>query len=108
VNGCQSTIIRNKYIAISDTQRVAFSQSTTNACRAPLTVNFTDATTPADSNYTYLWIFGDGKTATTKNASNTYSQGGNFTVSLRVTSANGCQKTYTKPGLVSIFNPKAN
>lgn len=45
------------------------------------------------TNSTYLWNFGDGFTATTMNASHTYSVAGNYNVSLTVTDLLGCSIT---------------
>jgi PKD repeat protein len=68
---------------------------------------FTSAETPTDSGIfdftntstttgttTYAWDFGDGNTAVTMNASNTYSGGGTYTVTLTVTDSCG-SNTFT-------------
>lgn len=46
------------------------------------------------TNSTFLWNFGDGNTATTQDASHTYTSSGTYFVSLEVTDALGCTKTY--------------
>lgn len=48
----------------------------------PLSVQFTDLTTPPPS--FWLWDFGDGKTSTLQNPTHTYTQAGLFDVTLRV------------------------
>jgi len=55
------------------------------------TYNFTKSC--PTSNSTYLWQFGDGATATTQNASHTYSTFGTFVITLEVTDALGCIAT---------------
>lgn len=50
-------------------------------------VDFTNTSTNGD---TYTWDFGDGNTSTNVNPSHTYMQDGDYTVSLVVTSADGC------------------
>lgn len=52
------------------------------------------ATAPLNS--TYSWNFGDGKTSTDQNPKNTYAKGGDYTVSLTVTSPRGCKKVVTQ------------
>ncbi|MFB6397123.1 ThuA domain-containing protein [Polymorphospora lycopeni] len=60
---------------------------------APLTVNFTGtATDPeGESPLTYQWDFGDGGSATTANATHTYTVPGTFTATLTVTDARGAK-----------------
>lgn len=56
-------------------------------------ITFTDQSTDAVS---WFWQFGDGGSSTDQNTSHTYSQINSFSVSLTVTSANGCQDVATK------------
>ena len=58
----------------------------------PLTINFTNASTTAVS---YLWNFGDGNTSTLENPTHTYQNRGSYSVSLTITTANGCTNTRT-------------
>ena len=44
----------------------------------------------------YSWNFGDNTTANTQNASHTYSQTGNYLVTLKVTASNGCIDSLVK------------
>jgi len=62
----------------------------------PLTLNFTDITFPAVQ--TYSWNFGDGGTSTIANPTHTYTQVGNYDVSLSVITTDGCQ------GYIKLFN----
>ena len=73
--------------------------------------NFTFAFTPdvtgAD---TYLWDFGDGNSSTDSTPVHTYTQAGNYTVSLSVTDSNGCSAVTTQnvqTGTASIQDPQA-
>ncbi len=54
---------------------------------APVTVDFTDASTGNISSYT--WNFGDGESSTSQNPSHTYSAAGIYDVSLMVTGPGG-------------------
>lgn len=57
---------------------------------APLTVQFTDLSSPGSSPITgYFWNFGDASTATGPNPIHTYRSTGRYTVILRVVSAAG-------------------
>jgi hypothetical protein len=69
----------------------AFTGVITNSCMT-LTTTKTCPISPT-TNSTYLWNFGDGYTATTMNASHTYTAIGNYNVSLTVTDLLGCSIT---------------
>lgn len=70
---------------------------------APLTVQFTDATDAGSLSITgYSWNFGDGTaTVTTQNPSHTYTTGGNFDVSLTVTTEQG-NRTFVDEAAVTV------
>jgi VCBS repeat-containing protein len=68
---------------------------------APLTVNFTNLTQPADLVTSYLWDFGDGNTSTEANPVHTYSADGSYTVSLTAY-WEGTQTTHTKTNYIVI------
>jgi len=56
----------------------------------PLTINFTDTSTPGSSAITaWSWTFGDGGTSTAQNPSHAYAAAGSFSVSLTVTTSVG-------------------
>ncbi len=59
---------------------------------APLQVNFS-STVAGATNPSFNWTFGDNNTAGIQNPSNTYNNGGSFTVTLIVTDVNGCIDT---------------
>lgn len=62
----------------------------------PFNVQFSDLSTPGDGPIrTWLWDMGDGRTEQTQSPLHTYSFGGDLTVSLIVTDANGCKNTLT-------------
>ena len=66
---------------------------------APLTVQFTDASTNAPTGY--FWTFGDGRTSIAQSPSHTYSTAGTYTVALTVTNAGGSD-TETKTGYITV------
>jgi gliding motility-associated-like protein len=82
----------------------AFTATPTSACQAPLTVQFTDQTLPAPTQWT--WDFGDGQTATgSPTPSHTYTSAGNYNVKLTATTAAGCAGTTTLNNEVNITAP---
>jgi chitodextrinase len=67
---------------------------------APLTVTMPDSLTTDP--VTYLWDFGDGTTGGGAGAVHTYAQAGTYTVSLSVTTPNGCSAPAANTGLVIV------
>lgn len=76
-------------------------------------VNFRDNSKPGDAPITtYVWGFGDGKTATTANTAHLYREPGSYTATLLVTDENGCSSNKTtipsleiKPAPRASFEP---
>ncbi|MBT8507611.1 hypothetical protein AZH53_04155 [Methanomicrobiaceae archaeon CYW5] len=66
---------------------------------APLEVSFTDKST--NSPVSWAWTFGDGTTASEENPVHVYSKAGTYTVSLKVTNADGTD-TETKSGYITV------
>ncbi|MEY3238209.1 MAG: hypothetical protein RI883_2310 [Bacteroidota bacterium] len=78
----------------------------------PALVQFTDLSV-ADSPISYFWDFGDGGTSTLQNPSHLYTSVGSYSVSLNITTAEGCIDTLfmmqqdlvtIHPSPTSIFN----
>jgi gliding motility-associated-like protein len=66
------------------------------------TVNFSDSTISNGTITNYDWDFGDGGTAVVQNPSHTYNAPGLYTVTLIVTTANGCTDTAIKVNYIKI------
>ena len=81
----------------------AFSAAPTTGT-APLTVQFTDASTNAPTGY--FWTFGDGRTSIAQSPSHTYSTAGTYNVSLTATNAGGSD-TETQTGYITVTAPTA-
>jgi len=79
----------------------AFTASVTYGT-APLTVHFTDEST--GSPVAWEWDFGDETTSTVENPSKTYTKPGTYTVSLKVTNADGTD-TLTKTEYITVQYP---
>ena len=88
----------------ADVQPAAAFSGTPTSGIAPLTVQFTDQSSPGTKPITaWAWDFGDGSTSTDPSPSHTYTAGGAYTVSLRVTTAAG-ESTETKAGYINADN----
>ena len=69
----------------------------------PLPVQFTDETYISEP-HTWFWDFGDGNTSTLQNPQHTYSEPGEYTVSLTATSDDGTD-TETKVDYITVYPP---
>ena len=65
------------------------------ACEGDATI-FTNTSTIDAGNLNYAWDFGDSNTSTDENPSHTYVLDGTYTVTLTVTSGNGCEDITTR------------
>ncbi len=86
-NGCTKLQVVN--VTIMTKPKASISATPTSG-QVPLNVIFTNSSTGGVS---YSWNFGDGNSSTSMNSSNTYVSGGNYTVMMVVTAANGCKDT---------------
>ncbi|MEO6584092.1 MAG: PKD domain-containing protein, partial [Ferruginibacter sp.] len=102
--GGTNTLIKTNFITVFAPPTVNFSATPLIGC-FPLPVQFTDLSLPGSgTNTQWQWDFGDGVSSTMQNPSHTYTGGGNFNVSLKVTNSNGCFKTFSRPNYVQLFN----
>ncbi len=102
-NGCVNTdqvTVTNHPMPVVD-----FTLDSTSGC-LPLTVNFTDNTTPSGINC--VWDFGNGTTANIcGNTSYTYTQTGNYDVTYTVTYAGNCTSSQTYSSVLVEDVPQA-
>lgn len=86
--GCKDTAWKNIKIGPIDLELDA---DVKQGC-LPLEVNFSGSTAYSDSILSYDWDFGDGNSLTDGliNSSHTFTKIGNFTVTLKMTTASGC------------------
>lgn len=68
-SGCKHVKVNS--ITIKASPKVNFTIDTSSFCKVPTTVTFTNTTSPIGQT-NYVWSFGDGKTSTQVNPSNTY------------------------------------
>ena len=106
-NGSSSdTKTITNYINVIPSPEVYFTASDSSVTCPPKTVQFTDQTILGTSGAaTYFWDFGDGATSTVQNPTHTYTNGGNYTVTLAVTNSAGCMKLKTKTNYIQVSTP---
>ncbi|MFA4859393.1 PKD domain-containing protein [Methanoregula sp.] len=100
-NQWTNNLVRSISLMAEDTIElpVAEFNGTPRSGNMPLDIIFTDAS--QGDPLTWFWSFGDGGTSTLQNPTHTYSNAGNYTVSLTVTNAGG-NNTMTKVGYVVV------
>jgi gliding motility-associated-like protein len=96
INGCKSTKSTISHITILPKPQANFSASPQPTTIEAPGIQFTDMSTNA---FTWSWNFGDlpGDTSTRQNPRYTYPDTGCYSVTLFVTSANGCTDRISKP-----------
>lgn len=86
-------------VTVKPAPSISFMPNILSGCE-PLTVAFTDITSPAVA--TWLWDFGDGTTSNQQNPSHTFSKG-TFTIKLGITTKDGCTGSLTFNNLITAF-----
>jgi gliding motility-associated-like protein len=106
-SGCKDSI--TKAVNTIYAQPVAAFTATPEVCLGTATA-FTDQSSAANSTITqWAWDFGDGSpVAITQNPTHTYTTPGTHTITLKVTSAIGCESTVTTHTVIVNDLPKAN
>lgn len=104
-SGCTSPATFDS-VVVNQAPDVAFTADVVEGCE-PLTVHFTDQTTPPGS--VWHWNFGDSQSSTVQNPPHTYNANGLYDVTLIVTTPQGCDDTATYNDYIHVFDqPVAN
>ncbi|MDX2045414.1 MAG: PKD domain-containing protein [Chitinophagaceae bacterium] len=80
-------------------------------CLSDASAQFVNSSSIADGSenqFSFLWTFSDGGSTIQRHAVHKYNATGNYTVSLMVTSKDGCISTVSKPFTVNGDRPKAD
>lgn len=101
--GCFGVLTKTSYIQVNGGVRADFTNTPVNVCRPPFPVSFTNNST-GPGTLTWHWDFGDGDTSNQMSPSHNYTNPGNYTVTMAITSTNGCSDTLTKTNLFNIQN----
>ena len=103
-NGCRDSI--SKEVVAASAPVADFGSPDTVGC-APQQVRFEDQSSGAYQLVSWEWNFGDGNTSVQRNPVHTYTQDGNYTVSLIVTDLNGCSDTLIRQDYIRLSHPQA-
>ena len=103
-NGCTNKKLISNFIKVSNPPSIQFSTvGSVKACKPPLNVQFTNTSVSPDGlPLTYFWNFGDGGTSNMATPTHSYTQKGNFTVTLVVTDGIGCKDSVVMPNYIQI------
>lgn len=99
-DGCNYTAMVDVPIFVYPSPSINPSSNITSGCM-PLSVQFNESS--PDEGQQYVWIFGDNSSAFSKNPKHTFNNAGTYTVSLTVTTINGCHVTNTFPNWITVF-----
>jgi gliding motility-associated-like protein len=88
-------------ITVNPSPEVEFDGFPLEGC-IPLTVQFAELSPDTDITQ-WLWNFGDGGTSTQQNPSHTYTQSGDYPVTLTLTNSHGCVTVLTKPDYIDAW-----
>ncbi|MBI3501887.1 MAG: PKD domain-containing protein [Bacteroidetes bacterium] len=101
---CNATITKNAFILISPPV-ANFIHVPDSGC-VPLTVNFTSTSSSAiDPIVIYAWNFGDGGNSALQNPVHTYTATGVYSVTLTITTQNGCTATLICNNCIKVGTP---
>ncbi|MEC7753407.1 MAG: Ig-like domain-containing protein [Bacteroidota bacterium] len=101
----EHALLNNMAATNSYAPTASFSASPRFGC-GPLTVNFTDTSTPgAALIVSWTWDFGDGGVSTTQNPSYTYNTPGVYTVKLTVEDSDGLTSQRTQTSYIMVTGP---
>lgn len=89
------------YITVYGPPVVQFTAQPGIGC-VPVSVQFTDQSSSGSAITSRIWNFGDGNTSSQQNPINNYTFSGNYTVSLSISDANGCNGTASVPNMVQV------
>lgn len=102
-SGCNGSVSLPNLVTVDAMPVVNFTVLQDSGC-VPFNAQFINLSMGAA---TYSWKFGNGDSSNLTNPTTTYTNGGYYSVTLTVTSANGCQAALTRPQLIKSFAPRA-
>ena len=108
-DGCGTTDSDTVRVKVSYIPSTNFTSDITNACE-PVKIQFNQNS--INSHCTYMWNFGDAGSNNVSHSTNPYhwyKTDGTFSVSLTITTQNGCTYTNTNNNMITIYpKPEAN
>ncbi len=92
-NICGFTIVKTILVNVNPLPQVLLMSQSGSGCGSA-NYNFAD-TASQNTGASYFWNFGDGNTSALPQANHNYSQSGNYTITLVITSSQGCSNTFS-------------
>ena len=100
-DGCSPPVEATVHIVVNPVPEANFLPQLIQGCM-PVDASFTNhGNVPAGS--FYLWNLGDGTTSTESSISHTYANPGNYTVSLQISTTEGCTADITVEDAVNVY-----
>jgi large repetitive protein len=99
-DGCSPPVQAVTNIIVNPVPLVNFTPPVAESC-VPTAVNFVSDTVGAIAGSTYSWTFGDGTTSSDLDPSHVYTNPGQYSVSLTITTPAGCTNTLPVTNLVT-------
>ncbi|MFM8431164.1 MAG: PKD domain-containing protein, partial [Bacteroidota bacterium] len=100
-NGQSDTLTISNFITVHDTPVAAFTGNGSLAqCLDGNIFHFDNQQQPGE---TYLWDFNDGTTSTIADPDHTFTQAGQYNITLLTTNGFGCTDQITRPAYVTVF-----
>ncbi|MEO1436484.1 MAG: PKD domain-containing protein, partial [Bacteroidota bacterium] len=105
-NGCQDFLTVPDMVTVIDIPDVSFAANPQSSCSVPAAVQFIN-TIANPANLIFDWDFGEpGATSTDPNPSYTYTDFGDYTITLNITDTiTGCTNSLTQDNFINIGNP---
>jgi gliding motility-associated-like protein len=101
--GCQLTVTKDSLINVLPVLDASFKANQTTICKVSDPVSFTNLST-GPGTLSYSWDFGDGSTSSQINPSHAFNKKGNYDVSLKVNSSEGCTVTKNVSSYLNVAN----
>jgi gliding motility-associated-like protein len=98
--GCVSAPV-TQTLTVYALPQVGFTSNSVGGC-VPVTVGFVNQT-QSGSNYTSVWLFGNGDQSASQSPTYTYTSSGTYDVTLNITDANGCNASLTQNAYVNVY-----
>ncbi|OFX17927.1 MAG: hypothetical protein A2033_15220 [Bacteroidetes bacterium GWA2_31_9] len=105
-NGCDSILTLNSYIHIQSYPEIEITTDTTFSDCYPLMVKFTSLSA-THTNLNYNWNFGDNNPSNEQNPSHSFNLPGEYSISLEVSTSNGCKTSIIKENFIHVGGPYA-
>lgn len=103
-DNCGTTTTAGATVNVNPLPIVNFTNNISQGC-VPLCIQFFNTTTlPQGGPAQYVWSFGNGDSSHLKAPFYCYPNGGNYGITLTVTSDSGCSATLFKAGIIKVFS----